>query len=183
MLAESGLPMSFFEKSSVQKWLKSLSEILGNPEIANIGTSARTIGRYQDSVEVEFKNMVRACGHKLAKKGRISLQADHFHSRRASGEESRLFLGVILCCRDSQYSLRKIPLCFKPARDHSFAEFRKDLVDILSVSAVLKSFILTDLWHITGLSQYLKSFFGSASRTKDFSGPDVVERIFSARLF
>lgn len=122
-ITEAGLPMTFFDKPATKTWLEKISNITGSSEISEIGTSARTIGRYHEKTVTKLKNLLRSVGPKLAKKGRLSVQADHYHSRHLSAEIPRSFLGIILCFRDSNYELKKIPLSFIPAKSHSFSQF------------------------------------------------------------
>ena len=80
-----------------------------------------------------MRDLIREKGDYLAQNGVLSIQADHFSSRKSSSEPGRDFLGIILNCRDSNQKMRKIPLCFEPAVNKTFAQFRKDLKRILTV--------------------------------------------------
>ena len=109
---------------------------MDKPEIASIGTSARSVGRFLGKNLDFVRNLIREKGDYLAKNGLLSIQADHFSSRKSSSEPGRDFLGIILNCRDRNHQMRKIPLCFEPAINHTFAQFRKDLKRVLSVREI-----------------------------------------------
>ena len=133
MIAENALPKDFFDRDGTKTWLKTLSEVFDKPELAKIGTSGRSVGRFLCKNVDSLKSLIQEKGADLAENGNLSLQADHFSSRKSSSESGRDFLGIILNCRDKNHRMRKIPLCFEPAKSHSFAQFRKDLKRVLTV--------------------------------------------------
>lgn len=137
LIAEACLSVNFFDKPPVKKWLQDMGTTLKCEKLATIGSSARSIGRYQEELVCRFKEIIRSKGKTMAKKGLISLQADHFHSAAGTKEKSRSYLGVIICVRDSNYSLVKAPLAYKPAKSHTFLQFRIDLKEILEVGFLI----------------------------------------------
>ena len=128
------MPKDFFDKEGTKSWLKTIADTFEKPEIASIGTSARSIGRFLQKNADGVSDLIREKGDYLAQNGVLSLQADHFSSRKSSSEPGRDFLGIILNCRDSNHKMRKIPLCFEPAVNKTFSQFRKDLKRVLTVS-------------------------------------------------
>ena len=154
LIAENALPKDFFDQPGSKTWLKTMSEIFDKPDLAAVGTSARSVGRFLATNADSVRDLIREKGGSLAKNGSLSLQADHFSSRKSSSEPGRDFLGIILNCRDQEHKMRKIPLAFEPSINHSYSQFRKDLKRVLSVSFRIR----------------LKDFFGLKCLLKDFVG-------------
>ena len=134
LIAENGLPKNFFDQNGTKSWLEKLSVIFEKPELATIGTSGRSVGRFLVKKVDFIKKFIQEKGTVLAENGYLSIQADHFSSRKSSSESGRDFLGIILNCRNKKHEMRQIPICFEPAINHSFAQFRKDLKRVLTVS-------------------------------------------------
>ena len=140
LVATTGVPKDFFDKPGCKEWLKNLADFYEKPELENIGSSARNIGRIMENKVTEVTEAIKANGQSWAKCGVLSLQADHFISRKATSEMDRSFLGIILNVRNKNFELIKIPLCFKCVKEKTFAKFRTDLKQTLKVFIFLSIF-------------------------------------------
>ena len=137
MIATTGCPKDFFDKPGCKEWLATLAENFGSPGLRDLGSSARTVGRNLKEKVDEVREDIRENGKKWAKAGVLSLQADHFVSRKATSENERSFLGIILCIRNKNFEMTKIPLCFETVKLKTFSQFRKDLHRTLKVNNIL----------------------------------------------
>ena len=127
-ISEANLAKNALETAPFKKWIGRLAKKYNVPQMADeVPMSARTVGRKMNDLADETLNLIKSKGSQLAKKGIISLQADHVVLTKATGEITNSFLAIIITVRNENQEMIPFPLCFEPAQLKTFSQFRRDL--------------------------------------------------------
>ena len=69
LIAENALPKDFFDRPGTKAWLKTMSGIYDKPDLASVGTSARSVGRFLAKNVDSGRDLIREKGGSLQKMG------------------------------------------------------------------------------------------------------------------
>ena len=140
LIASNALSKRAFETPGFKSYFEDLAKIFGVPELTNVPMSRTTIDTQMSATADEVKKLIRGKASMLAENGLLSIQADHYSTRRATGESEREFLSVTLIARNQKFEMTPIPLCFEPSSSKTHKQFRKDLKRILKSFHLWKAF-------------------------------------------